>query len=108
MARAARAAGRNGDARTVLAAAGAAEAWAEDILHTATKRLAAAIAGLQAIADPERIVIGGGVGLADGFLDGLLEALRAHPEVMVPELALAELGADAGIIGAADIAASAP
>ncbi len=108
MARAARAAGRNGDARTVLAAAGAAEAWAEDILHTATKRLAAAIAGLQAIVDPERIVIGGGVGLADGFLDGLREALRAHPEVLVPELALAELGADAGIIGAADIAASAP
>ncbi len=52
--------------------------------------------------------IGGGVGLAGGFLDGLREALCAHPEVMMPELALAKLGADAGVVGAADIAASTP
>ncbi|HVK91586.1 MAG TPA: putative N-acetylmannosamine-6-phosphate 2-epimerase [Mycoplana sp.] len=106
IAAAARSAGHDGDARAVFAAANTGESWAQDILRESATRLAAAVAGLQAVIDPECIVIGGGVGLADGFLDLLRDALAAHPAVLVPELVAAELGADAGIIGVADMAAT--
>jgi len=66
--------------------------------------LAAAVVGLQAVVDPECIVIGGGVGLSDSFLDLLREALADYPSVTVPKLVAARLGADAGIIGVADLA----
>ena len=62
------------------------------------------MAGMQAIVDPDCIVIGGGVGLAPGFLDLLRDALAAHPAVIVPDLLPAALGVDAGIIGVADLA----
>ena len=69
IAAAAKAAGRDADARAVFAAARAGAPWAEGILVEAAGELAAAVAGLQAVVDPECIVIGGGVGLAEGFLD---------------------------------------
>ncbi|WP_416799015.1 putative N-acetylmannosamine-6-phosphate 2-epimerase [Ciceribacter azotifigens] len=106
IANAARCHGHDGDARAVFAAASAGETWAQDILRDAATRLAAAIAGLQAVVDPECIVIGGGVGLAEGFIALLREALATYPEAVVPDLAAAELGADAGIIGVADMVAS--
>lgn len=96
--------GHAGDARAVFCAAAAGESWAHGILQDAALHLAAAIAGLQAVIDPECVVIGGGVGLADGFLDRLREALANHPAVMIPDLVAAELGTDAGIIGVADLA----
>ena len=49
-------------------------------------------------------MIGGGVGLAEGFLERLDAALRGYPSFIVPALARAELGGDAGIIGAANLA----
>lgn len=104
IAAAAKAAGRDADAKAVFAAAREGETWADGILATMAAELAAAIAGLQAIVDPDRIVIGGGVGLAEGFLERLAAALKGYPAFLVPRLARAELGVDAGIIGAADLA----
>jgi len=104
IAAAAKAAGHEADTRAVFAAARDGAAWAEAILGNAAAELAAALAGLQAVVDPERIVIGGGVGLADGFLDRLRAALAGYPDVFVPELVPAALGVDAGVIGAADLA----
>ncbi|KQY15083.1 N-acetylmannosamine kinase [Rhizobium sp. Root73] len=104
IAQAARGIGHDGDARAVFTAAHAGESWARDVLHAAAARLAVAIAGLQAVADPERIVIGGGVGLAGGFIEMLREALAVHPQAVVPDLVIAELGSDAGIVGVADMA----
>jgi N-acetylmannosamine-6-phosphate 2-epimerase/N-acetylmannosamine kinase len=100
----AKAAGRDADARAVFSAARAGEPWAERALAEAAGELAAAVAGLQAIVDPECIVIGGGVGLAEGFVGRLEAALGAYPAFVVPTLVRAELGVDAGIIGAADLA----
>lgn len=103
----AQAARRNGfdcDARAVFSASYNCESWAQSVLREAATPLAAAIAGLQALVDPECVVIGGGVGLAEGFLDLLRESLVGHPEAIVPVLVAAELGTDAGIIGVADIA----
>jgi predicted NBD/HSP70 family sugar kinase len=57
---------------------------------------------LQAIADPAVIVIGGGLGLAPGFLAGLEAALEEHPVALRPRLVAAGLGGDAGLIGVAD------
>jgi len=104
IAKAARESGREGDARAVFDAARGGEGWADAILCEAAAELAAAIAGLQAVVDPERIVIGGGIGLADGFLARLEDALKAYPNVLIPNLVRPGLGVDAGIIGAADLA----
>ena len=104
IAAAAKGLGRDADAPAVFAAARAGEPWADGILMKAADELAAAIAGLQAVLDPDRVVIGGGVGLAEGFLARLEAALGAYPAFIVPVLARAELGVDAGIIGAANLA----
>jgi N-acetylmannosamine-6-phosphate 2-epimerase/N-acetylmannosamine kinase len=98
------ASGREADAPAVFAAARAGAPWADGILREAADELAAAIAGLQAIVDPDVVVIGGGVGLAEGFLPRLETALGAYPSFIVPLLARARLGVDAGIIGAANLA----
>lgn len=103
MAGAAKSAGHAGDARDIFASARDGAAWAESILSDTAAELAAAIAGLQAIVDPECVVLGGGVGLAEGFLGRLREALSAYPTVLVPDLTLSVLGVEAGIIGAADL-----
>ncbi|MBC7518292.1 MAG: ROK family glucokinase [Microbacteriaceae bacterium] len=71
--------------------------------------LGEACASLSAVLDPQLFVIGGGVALAGELL---LEPIRAaylahlpargyHPE---PKFAIAELGNDAGVVGAADLA----
>jgi N-acetylmannosamine-6-phosphate 2-epimerase/N-acetylmannosamine kinase len=100
----AKAQGRTGDARMVFDAARGGETWAEDIISDAVAKLADALAGLQAIVDPECVVIGGSVGLSDGFLERLQRALAGHPAPFVPDLRKAELAGDAGIIGGADLA----
>jgi len=104
MAAAARAAGHDVDAQGVVAAARAGERWAEAIVQAAVDTLAAALVGLQLAVDPELMLIGGGVGLSEGFVERLRAALAGYPAVEVPEIQSAGLGADAGVIGAADLA----
>lgn len=66
-------------------------------------------ASLSAVLDPQRFIIGGGVSVAGESLlrwvragfDEHLPARGYHPE---PSFAIAEMGNDAGIIGAADLA----
>ena len=104
MAAAARAAGHAVDAVGVFAAAREGTAWADRILADAARMLAAALVSVQAIVDPDCIVIGGGVGLAEGFLTRVRTALLNFPSRLVPNLTAAELGVDAGAVGAADLA----
>jgi N-acetylmannosamine-6-phosphate 2-epimerase/N-acetylmannosamine kinase len=103
IAAAARAAGHDADARQVFAALAAGESWAEDVVAEAVDHLAMALPGLQALLDPQVMVIGGGVGLAAGFLPRLEAALSRFPAALKPSLAPALLGADAGLLGAADL-----
>lgn len=103
IAAAAQAAGRAADAKSVFSAMEAGENWAEHIVAEAVNHLALALPGLQALLDPQVIVIGGGVGLADGFLPRLEEALSRFPSALRPSLASAHLGTDAGLLGAADL-----
>lgn len=95
-----------------LAAAGGRE-WAEDVLadpalddvvEAAAAALGAGLAWLVNALDPGIVVIGGGLGLADRYRELAMAAMRpmifAHNTREV-RVVPAELGADAGVIGAA-------
>jgi N-acylmannosamine kinase/N-acetylmannosamine-6-phosphate 2-epimerase/N-acetylmannosamine kinase len=95
------------DARGIFAAAHAGEAWAEAILALSTGRFARLLANLQLVLAPERMVLGGGIGLAPGQIERLRAALEPLPPLRRPALVPAALGARAGVVGAADLAISA-
>jgi N-acetylmannosamine-6-phosphate 2-epimerase/N-acetylmannosamine kinase len=79
-------------------------AWAQAIISQSASRVALLCRDIHMMFAPKRIVIGGGIGLAPGYLDAVeaqLAGLSAH---IVPHLVAASLGPHAGIIGAADLA----
>lgn len=101
------------DAPGVLAAAAAGERWALDVLRQVGVRLGIAIASIVSVLDPSIVVVGGGAG--DAAASFLLPAARetfAHDLMgaahrpLAPIVA-AELGDDAGLIGAGLLAADA-
>lgn len=79
-------------------------AWAAALLDRAADALAGACASLQALVDPDMIVLGGGVGLAPGFADRVRRRLEGLPDVLRPVVVVAALGVEAGLIGVADYA----
>lgn len=104
---AASAAGRLGadcQAREVFDAAAAGAGWADAIIATSARRIAVLCHAAQRMIDPAVIVIGGGIGLAPGFIDRIEAALDGAGSLPVPQLEAAALGADAGVVGAADLA----
>lgn len=90
------------------------DAWANDILTEYSQSLALGTASLCAVLDPEVVVLGGGVSV------GLGEPLRAalHHELtsivegagnrQAPEVRLASLGSEVGLIGAGLLAPTVP
>ena len=108
MARAARALGHEADARAIFAAAAAGASWAEAIVAGSAEALARALVGAQALLDPECVVLGGGIGLAPGYLARTETALKRHSALLIPRLLQAALGTDGGVIGAADLASRGP
>ena len=109
---------RAADAPTLVAAAAAGEPWALAVLERVGARLGVAIASVVAVLDPSIVVIGGGAGDAaatfllpaarTAFVANLMGAAHRPIAAVVP----AELGDDAGVIGAgllaADLAAAGP
>ncbi|MGD9498664.1 MAG: ROK family protein [Armatimonadota bacterium] len=95
--------------RDVGEAARAGDALAGRVVSEAAGWLGIALANAGHLLDPERIVVGGGVAeLGELFLGPLRASYRAHifgPATQTPLLA-AELGYDAGVIGAAAVAMS--
>lgn len=97
--------GFSGGAPEVLALAHSGDAAARQIVVSAGQALGAAIAQLVNIVDPEAVILGGGLGLVEGlYRQSLDEALRKqvwsewhHELPLLP----AELGNDAGLVGAA-------
>jgi len=97
---------RPADAPGVVAAAGAGEPWALSVLERVGSRLGIAIASVVAVVDPSIVVVGGGAGDAaapfllsaarDSFVSNLMGAAHRPVAPVVP----AELGDDAGVIGA--------
>lgn len=104
LAEAALKAGHAVDAPAVFAAAARNETWASSIVDRSAGEVARLFQNLQLLFDPDIIVVGGGVGLADGYRERL-EARLAHlPPHLKPEIRAAALGKNAGVIGAADLA----
>ena len=96
-------AGKSGDARAVFAAAAEGQAWADEIVQTSARRVARLCHNLQLMFDPDLFVIGGGVGLAPGYMDRIVASV-AHVSLLTrPEFIPAALGKDAGVIGVADL-----
>jgi predicted NBD/HSP70 family sugar kinase len=104
MAREAAEAGYDVDARGVFEAADNGQDWAQTLVSTSAARLALLCRNIQLIFDPDLIVIGGGIGLADGYLQRITTQLQTLPPRTQPTLARAALGADAGAIGIAALA----
>jgi glucokinase len=93
--------------RTVTELALAGDALATEVVSQAGRHLGAALCSLANIFDPDVFVIGGGVSaVGDLLLDPAREELRtrALPPMNERPVKLAELGPDAGMIGAAAMA----
>lgn len=97
--RAARRAGlRFGSARRVFTAAGSGEARAMAVVAAEAVLVAKAICAVIAVADPELVVLGGGIGQATGFLDAVADEVRRISPVL-PDLRVSALGPDAVVDG---------
>jgi N-acylmannosamine kinase len=93
--------GRPVSAPEVFAAAEAGHDAATTLLDDAAGHLATAFADLAATCDVDRIAIGGGVGLARGFVERMRRATEDLPAAFQRPLVVAATGADAGLLGAA-------
>jgi glucokinase len=93
--------------RTVTEAATDGDEVARGVVATAGRHLGVALADFANIFDPDVIVIGGGVSaVGDLLLDPAREELRSRalPPMNKTPVKRAELGGDAGMIGAATMA----
>jgi predicted NBD/HSP70 family sugar kinase len=98
--RAARRAGMRGSvsAREVFAAADRGDARAMKVVADEALLVAKAVCAVVAVADPELIVIGGGIGQAAGFLDAVARDVPRFAPVL-PELRVSALGTEAVVDG---------
>jgi N-acetylmannosamine-6-phosphate 2-epimerase/N-acetylmannosamine kinase len=79
----------------------------EAIVAAAASAVAAGLVDLQRLFDPEVIVVGGGIGLLDAFRDPVAARLADVDARLRPAVVPAALGADAGLVGIADLALAA-
>lgn len=88
----------------VFDAAAMGEGWANEIIDRSARRVAILCRNIQLGFDPDRIVIGGGIGLAPGYRARIEAQLDHVSERLKPRLAAARLGERAGVVGIADLA----
>lgn len=93
-------------AKIVIDSAKEGDPIAKDIFNTYVDHLSSAIASIAVLLDPEVVALGGGVSLAGDFLfESLRERVKEKSFFKVyHEVVPAQLGNDAGIIGAAMLA----
>ncbi|MCZ4675732.1 N-acetylmannosamine kinase [Citrobacter sedlakii] len=92
------------DARTLFARAAEGDAQAAQLVTRSAKVLARLIADVKAITDCQRVVVGGSVGLAEGYLTQVGDFLAQLPPVYHVALSAAHYRHDAGLLGAALLA----
>lgn len=103
-------------AEEVLAAAAVGDSGAVRVIRDAAEALGGGVGWLVNVLDPEAVVVGGGLGLAGGlYWDAFVDSVRRHVWAEATRdlpIVRAEMGTDAGLIGAAvharDRAASRP
>ena len=96
--------GQAADARAVFAAAAQGLDWAQDLIATSARRVGRLAHDLQLMFDPHVTVVGGGVGLAPGYMDRVAQSVAHFQPLVRPTLVHAALGRDAGVIGVAALA----
>ena len=93
------------DGRHIAAAAVAGDALALEVWKETCRYLAIGCINIQHAFNPQRVVFAGGISETGAFLlDGITAAYRAEASRLLgdpPEMRLAELGNDAGFVGAA-------
>ena len=73
--------------------------WASGLVRQSAAAVAELCGNLKSMLDPDRIVIGGGIGLAEGYLDLVHQALDEEPTLFRAPLVPAELGTHSALIG---------
>ncbi|MGF1765621.1 N-acetylmannosamine kinase [Aliivibrio kagoshimensis] len=74
---------------------------AKEIVEHSAKTIANLIADLTITLDLDAVVLGGSVGLAEGYLDLVNDYVSVMPPIYQPKIVRAKAGADAGLIGVA-------
>ena len=98
--------GRPVDTAEVVDLAAAGDAKAERIVANAARFTGIGLANLVKVFDPDAFVVGGGLAAAEGYLARIDAAMRDYLHGWpMPPLRPARLGTDAGVVGAAAVAA---
>ncbi|EHP1019234.1 N-acetylmannosamine kinase [Escherichia coli] len=92
------------DARTIFTRAGQGDEQAQWLIHRSARTLARLIADIKATTDCQCVVVGGSVGLAEGYLALVETYLAQEPAAFHVDLLAAHYRHDAGLLGAALLA----
>ncbi|WP_260861756.1 N-acetylmannosamine kinase [Citrobacter sp. Marseille-Q6884] len=92
------------DAKTIFIRAGQGNTQAADLITRSAQALARLIADIKATTDCQCVVVGGSVGLADGYLTQVRRCLAQEPSAYQVALQPAHYRHDAGLLGAALLA----
>lgn len=92
------------DAKAIFMKAAQGESQARELVARSAQAVARLIADAKAVTDCQTIVVGGSVGLAEGYLPLVTEYLSAEPAVYQVTLRPAYYRHDAGLLGAALLA----
>lgn len=92
------------DTKTIFARAATGHQQAVRLIAHSAQAVARMIADVKAVTDCQRVVIGGSVGLAEGYLAQVRTYLAREPSVYHVELSPARYRHDAGLLGAALLA----
>lgn len=92
------------DAKTIFSCAGQGDEQASRLIHRSARTLARLVADVKATTDCQIVVIGGSVGLAEGYLALVEHYLAQEPLAYHVELLAAHYRHDAGLLGAALLA----
>ena len=92
------------DAKTIFSRARQGDEQANRLIHRSARTLASLVANVKATTDCQCVVIGGSVGLAQGYLARVESYLTQEPSAYHVELLTAHYRHDAGLLGAALLA----
>lgn len=92
------------DAKTIFTRAGQGDEQAQQLIHRSARTLARLIADIKATTDCQCVVVGGSVGLAEGYLALVETYLAQEPAAFHVDLLAAHYRHDAGLLGAALLA----